>query len=222
METWHARWGGNSNKRLMGHGAFSTAAKYPPLLTPPLCAMLAEGVRHFKTQAPTLRRHISATPLPQFYWAPWAEMSGQHDVSFTNISHEPHVPGDSVSHSCSLGSVRCYVIGLNLTPCYSSDGEILKLVCIWAGLQGCFRGHQPDKFSHYLEKTRAAQRSSVASGGGDLTTVTQHQIRQQGLGKDRERIHTEVHPTPQISHVKKCPATSMAALSGETGGQRFV
>lgn len=32
METWHAHWGGNSNKRLMGHGAFSTAAKYPPLL----------------------------------------------------------------------------------------------------------------------------------------------------------------------------------------------
>lgn len=93
-----------------------------------------------------------------------------------------------------------------------------------AGLHGCFRGHQPDKFRHYLEKTRAAQRSSAASGGGDLTTVTQHQIRQEGLGKDRERIHTEVHPhpTPQISHVKNCPATSMADLSGETGGQRFV
>lgn len=37
METWHARRGGNSNKRLMGHGAFSTAAKYPPLL--PLSAL---------------------------------------------------------------------------------------------------------------------------------------------------------------------------------------
>lgn len=39
METWHARQGGNSNKRLMGHGAFGAAAKYPPLLaplTPPL------------------------------------------------------------------------------------------------------------------------------------------------------------------------------------------
>lgn len=34
METWHVRWGGNSNKRLMGHGDFSTAAKYPPLLPP--------------------------------------------------------------------------------------------------------------------------------------------------------------------------------------------
>lgn len=49
-----------------------------------------------------------------------------------------------------------------------------------------------DKFSHYLEKTRAAQPCLAASGGGDLTTVTQHQIRQQGLGKDRQRIHTEV------------------------------
>lgn len=37
METWHARWGGNSNKRLMGHGAFSTAAK-SPLLLPPVCS----------------------------------------------------------------------------------------------------------------------------------------------------------------------------------------
>lgn len=41
METWHACRGGNSNKRLMGHGAFSTGAKYPPLLSPlPLCAPL--------------------------------------------------------------------------------------------------------------------------------------------------------------------------------------
>ena len=37
METWHARRGGNSNKRLMGHGAFSAAAKYAPLL--PLSAL---------------------------------------------------------------------------------------------------------------------------------------------------------------------------------------
>lgn len=29
-------------------------------------------------------------------------------------------------------------------------------------------------------------------GVGDLTTVKRHQMRQQGLGKDREQIHTEV------------------------------
>lgn len=47
----------------------TTAPPSPPLCAPllSLCAMLAEGVRHFKTQAPTLRRHISATPLLQFY-----------------------------------------------------------------------------------------------------------------------------------------------------------
>ena len=44
------------------------SAAAPPLCTPSLslCPTLAEGVRHFKTQASTPRRHISATPLPQF------------------------------------------------------------------------------------------------------------------------------------------------------------
>lgn len=58
METWHAHWGGNSNKRLMGHGAFSIAAKYPPLLQPPsvlsLCSRAPRWptVRHFPTHYP--------------------------------------------------------------------------------------------------------------------------------------------------------------------------
>lgn len=57
METWHARRGGNSNKRLMGHGAFSTAAKYPPLHSPLLsvlllCPMLAEGGSAFQYPGP--------------------------------------------------------------------------------------------------------------------------------------------------------------------------
>lgn len=95
METWHARRGGNSNKRLMGHGAFSTAAKYPPLHSPllsvlSLCPMLAEGVCNFNTQAPTPRRHISLTHLPQSNWDPllWIKSSMQY-------SYRKHARGTS-------------------------------------------------------------------------------------------------------------------------------
>lgn len=67
----------------------------PPLCSPSLslCPMLAEGVRHFKTQASAPRRHISATPLPQFYRDPWTGLSGQHNVNTSQkkLTHQGRV-----------------------------------------------------------------------------------------------------------------------------------
>lgn len=74
METWHARWAGNSNKRLMGHGAFSAVAKYAPLHpdTPPhpqqnppsLFTLALSHVGHLKTEDSTPATHFCKSLSP--------------------------------------------------------------------------------------------------------------------------------------------------------------
>lgn len=100
------------------------------------------GVRHFKTQATTPRRHISATPLPQFYWDPWTELSGQHNINNMNHSEEPHAPKESDS---TVGQTNpcmfIYCPQYNYYICfviYSSDSQYPTY--LQAGLRGSFKG----------------------------------------------------------------------------------
>lgn len=127
METWHARRGGNSNKRLMGHGAFSTAAKYPPLL--PLSELprsrsvpcwprgfdisrprpLPRGDIFLpppypsSTEIPELNQVDNTTSISRTYQK---DQSTKGFISWTNW----------LLHVWSLSSTYCHAIVLSLTP----------------------------------------------------------------------------------------------------------
>lgn len=123
METWHARRGGNSNKRLMGHGAFSTAAKYPPLL--PLSVVTCScsvpcwprGDWHLKTQASTQKRRIFCHPFTPVLLRHFKRCKRTTQLNIVNIPEGSRALKESVRQKYCLtfsvlSLIRCWFYDL--------------------------------------------------------------------------------------------------------------
>lgn len=124
METWHARRGGNSNKRLMGHGAFSTAAKYPPLLPPslysfaPVLSHVGRGGSTFQDLGPYPEVTYFCHPLIPILLRSlnWTKWTTQHQY----VNHLRR-------SSCTKGEWTDLLIYCHKSVFYSHHGQISNL-----------------------------------------------------------------------------------------------
>lgn len=168
METWHARRGGNSNKRLMGHGAFSTAAKYPLLIpsTPLSVLSCSRSVPCWPRGFDISRLRplpwgdiFLPTPFPNSAEIP--ERSGQDNINIATISQEPHAPKAEWFTLLLTVLNHCFKLDTqtDFHSCKHQVDSITELVHI--AFSSCNR----HKLGHYLKN--AVQLSSSAPMNSD-------------------------------------------------------